>query len=83
MKFYVVDIRVLGDYTFKVIEMKLNKMKEDEVVILFSNKDPSKILRKIKTRRNVDIIVEQKTPKEWIVYIVARPSRIQNYIISS
>ncbi|BDB98333.1 hypothetical protein [Saccharolobus caldissimus] len=83
MKFYLIDIRVLGDYTFKVIEMKLNKIKEDEVVILFSNKDPSRILQKVKAKRNVDIIAEQKTPKEWIVYIIARPSRIQNYIISS
>ncbi|BFI75835.1 hypothetical protein [Sulfurisphaera ohwakuensis] len=82
MKSYLIDMRVLGDYTFKVIEMKINKMKEDEVMVLFSNEDPSRILRKIKTRRKVDIIVERKTPKEWIVYIIARPSRIQNYITS-
>ncbi|MBB5254313.1 hypothetical protein [Sulfurisphaera ohwakuensis] len=82
MKSYLIDMRVLGDYTFKVIEMKINKMKEDEVMVLFSNEDPSRILRKIKTRRKVDIIVERKTSKEWIVYIIARPSRIQNYITS-
>ncbi|BDC17588.1 hypothetical protein [Acidianus sp. HS-5] len=79
MKSYLIDMRALGDYAFKVLEMIIDRMKEGEMLILFSYKDPSKVLRKMGIRQKVDIVVKRKASGEWITYIIARSSRVQNY----